>query len=150
MGVLREELRRNLMNAGAAAVGYGTLRRSERLPYPALTRVVSFAVKLEPNGDTIWDFARAYYEAEGQIALLAEHARACLRRYGYLAEVMPKPFLDGETPVTEFPDQEAAIAAGMAERGGDGLLCAPDLGKNVRFGTVFTDAPWKRDDGDEA
>ena len=59
MGVLREELRHNLLNAGAAIVGFGSLRGNEKLPYPALPQVVSYAVKLEPAGDTIWDFARA-------------------------------------------------------------------------------------------
>ena len=85
-------------------------------------------------------------DAEEKIALLAEHARACLRRYGYSAEVMPKAFMDGETPVTEFPDQAAALAAGLAERNADGLLQTGEFGTNVRFGTVFTDAPWKKGD----
>ena len=145
MGVLREELRHNLLNAGAASVGFGSLRGNEKLPYPALPQVVSYAVKLEPAGDTIWDFARAYFDAEEKAALLAEHARACLRRYGYSAEVMPKAFMDGETPVTEFPDQAAAIASGLAERNEQGLLSTPEYGANVRFGTVFTDAPWKKE-----
>ncbi len=144
MGVLREELRRNLLNAGAVIVGFGTLRGDERLPFPALEQAVSYAVKLEPQGDTIWDYARAYFDAEEKTALLAEHARACLRRYGYSAEVMPKAFMDGETPVTEFPDQAAALAAGLAERNADGLLQTGEFGTNVRFGTVFTDAPWKK------
>ncbi len=144
MGVLREELRRNLLNAGAAIVGYGSLRGNANLPYPALEQTVSFAVKLEPRGGTVWDFARAYFGAEEKIALLTEHARACLRRYGYSAEAMPRAFLDGETPETPFPDQDAAIAAGLAERADDGLLRVPGLGANVRFGAVFTDAPWKR------
>ncbi len=145
MGVLREELRRNLLNAGAEIVGYGSLKGDGRLPYPALEQTVSFAVRLEPKGDTVWDFARAYFGAEEKIGFLAEHARACLRRYGYSAEAMPRTFTDGETPATEFPDQAAAIAAGLAERSEDGLLRVPELGTNVRFGTVFTDAPWKKD-----
>ena len=90
MGVLREELRRNLLNAGASIVGFGSLHGDGRLPYPALEQAVSYAVKLEPQGDTIWDYARAYFDAEEKIALLAEHARACLRRYGYSAEVMQR------------------------------------------------------------
>ena len=52
--------------------------------------------------------------------------------------------MDGETPVTEFPDQAAALAAGLAERNADGLLQTGEFGANVRFGTVFTDAPWKK------
>ena len=144
MGVLREELRRNLLNAGAVLVGYASLAGNEKLPYPALTQAVSYAVRLEPADGSVWAYARAYFEAEGKVALLAEHAKACLRRYGFAGEAMPKPFMDGETPVTEFPDQSAAVAAGLAERNADGLAAAPEFGVNVRFGTVFTDATWKR------
>lgn len=144
MGVLREELRHNLLNAGAVIVGYATLRGDGRLPYPALPQAVSYAVKLEPAGESIWDYARAYFDAEKKVALLAEYAKACLRRYGYSAEVMPKSELDSENPDTYFPDQAAALAAGLAARGDDMLLTAPEFGRDVRFGTVFTNAPWKR------
>ncbi len=138
MGALREELRRNLTNAGAVLVGWAELRG--KLPYPSLPRVVSFAVKLEPASESVWDYARAYFEAEDKIALLEEHAKACLRRYGFAAEVA------GErgNPDTEFPVQTAAIAAHLAERDPDGLLVTPDFGRDVRFGTVFTDATWKK------
>lgn len=146
MGVLREELRRNLLNAGAVLVGYASLRGDEKLPYPALTQAVSYAVRLEPADGSVWSYARAYFEAEGKMALLAEHAKACLRRYGFAGEVMPKAYMDGETPVTEFPDQTAAIAAGLAERNADGLMTVPEFGVNVRFGTVFTDATWKKNE----
>lgn len=144
MGVLREELRRNLFNAGAVIVGYTTLKDHEKLPYPALPQAVSYAVSLEPKGDSIWDYARAYFEAEDKVALLAEHAKACLRRYGYSAEVMPKAYMDGENPDTVFPDQAAAEAAGLGSRNADGVMEAPEFGRNVRFATVFTDAPWKK------
>ncbi len=146
MGVLREELRANLLNAGAVIVGFGSLRGNEKLPYPALPQAVSYAVKLEPAGDTVWDYARAYFAAGEKIALLAEHAKACLRRYGFSAEVMPRAFMDGETPVTEFPDQAAAIAAGLGTRNAEGLTETPEHGVNVRFGTVFTDATWKKNE----
>ena len=144
MGVLREELRRNLMNAGAVLVGYASLAGNEKLPYPALTQAVSYAVRLEPADGSVWACARAYFEAGDKVELLAEHVKACLRRYGFAGEVMPKAYMDGETPVTEFPDQTAAAAAGLAERNGDGLMTAPEFGVNVRFGTVFTDATWKK------
>ena len=146
MGVLREELRRNLLNAGAVLIGYASLAGNEKLPYPALTQAVSYAVRLEPAHESVWAYARAYFEAEGKIALLAEHVKACLRRYGFAGEVMPKAYMDGETPVTEFPDQTAAIVAGLAERNGEGLLTVPEFGVNVRFGTVFTDATWKKNE----
>ncbi|MGN0838796.1 MAG: hypothetical protein ACI4NN_06905 [Pyramidobacter sp.] len=144
MGVLREELKHNLLNAGAVLVGFGTLRDSSRLPYPALPRVVSYAVKLEPKSSSVWDFARAYFEAEEKTALLAEHVKATLRRYGFKAESPVKTDLDAENPDTVFPDQEAAEAAGLAGRDALGLLSTAQFGRNVRFGTVFTDATWKK------
>ena len=144
MGVLREELRRNLMNAGAVLVGYASLEKNEKLPYPALTQAVSYAVRIEPADGSVWAYARAYFEAESKVKLLSEHAKACLRRYGFVGEVMPKAYMDSETPVTEFPDQVAATAAGLAERRGDGLMTTSEFGANVRFGTVFTDATWKK------
>ena len=144
MGILREELRHNLFNAGAVIVGYASLEGNERLPYPALTAAVSYAVKLEPEDDTIWSFAKAYFDAEPKMELLAEHAKACLRRYGFRAESMPKASLDQEHPDSEFPSQAAAIAAGVASRAEDGLTENPEYGKLVRFGTVFTDATWKK------
>ncbi len=144
MGVLREELRRNLLNAGAVLVGYAALENDEKLPYPALPRAVSYAVKLEPAGESVWDYAKVYFDAEEKVALLGEHAKACLRRYGFSAESMPKASMDSENPDTEYPDQTAAVAAGLAERGADGLLNTPEFGRNVRFGTVFTNATWKK------
>ena len=90
MGVLREELRRNLMNAGAVLVGYASLAGNEKLPYPALTQAVSYAVRLEPADGSVWAYARAYFEAGDKVELLAEHVKACLRRYGFAGEVMPK------------------------------------------------------------
>lgn len=144
VGILRKELRHNLLNAGAVLVGFATLEGNEKLPYPALTAVVSFAVKLEPADDSVWSFARAYFDAEPKMAMLAEHVKASVRRYGFNGEVMPKAVLDMEHPDTEFPSQAAAIAAGLAVRGEDGLLVTKDYGKLVRFGTVFTDATWKK------
>ena len=144
MGILREELKHNLLNAGAVKVGFASLEGDDRLPYPALTAAVSFAVSLEPYDDSIWSYAKAYFDAEPRMALLAEHAKACLRRYGFKAEIMPKSALDAEHPDTEFPSQTAAVSAALAERGEDGLLRVPEYGKCVRFGTVFTDATWKK------
>ena len=144
MGILREELRHNLFNAGAVIVGYATLEGNEKLPYPALTAAVSYAVKLEPEDDSVWSFAKAYFDAEPKMELLAEHAKACLRRYGFKAEAMPKATLDREHPDSEFPSQAVAIAAGVACRSDDGLTDTQEFGKLVRFGAVFTDATWKK------
>lgn len=146
MGSLREELRHNLMNAGAVLVGYALLRGNEKLPYPALTQAVSYAVRLEPTDYSVWAYARAYFEAKSKVALLAEHAKACLRRYGFSGEVMPGTYIDTETPVIAFPNQIAAAAAGLGKRNSDGLMVTSEFGVNVRFGTVFTDATWKRNE----
>lgn len=143
MGVLREELKSHLLNSGAVLVGFGALN-DDRLPYPALPRVVSWAVKLEPESDGGWDFARAYFGADQRIAFLAEHVKAILRRYGFKAESLSELGIKGENPDTEFPDHSAAEAAGLAARDAQGLLSTARYGRNVRFGTVFTDATWKK------
>ncbi|MGI6075228.1 MAG: hypothetical protein ACOYD9_02510 [Pyramidobacter sp.] len=148
MGVLREELKSHLLNSGAVLVGFGTLNDA-RLPYPALPRVVSWAVKLEPQGDSQWDFARAYFEADQKTAFLAEHVKAILRRYGFKAESPSESEIKSENPDVEFPDQAAAEAAGLAARDALGLLSTARYGRNVRFGTVFTDATWKKNKENE-
>ena len=131
MGVLREELRRNLMNAGAVLVGYASLAGNEKLPYPALTQAVSYAVRLEPADGSVWAYARAYFEAGDKVELLAEHVKACLRRYGFAGEVMPKAYMDGETPVTEFPDQTGRRRTGGTQRR------RPDDGAGIRRQRAF-------------
>lgn len=142
MGVLREELRHNLLNAGAVLVGFAKLKECKNLPFPALPRAVSFAVKLEKEEGASLD--DAYAAAGSRCELLAEHAKACLRRYGFTGEMMPAAFISEESPRAEFPDQTAAIDAGLAEKGEDGLLHTGEFGHNVRFCTVFTNATWKK------
>ncbi|MDY3868385.1 MAG: epoxyqueuosine reductase [Pyramidobacter sp.] len=148
MGVLREELRRNLTEAGAVLVGFADLKDCKDLPYPALTCAVSYAVAINPRiAASIADGPTQEYEAEydrlnALISHLAEHAKACIRRYGFKAEGVPSTnnSYNRETLLAGFPHKTAAVLAGLGWIGKNDLFVTEQYGCAVRIGTVFTDA----------
>ena len=148
MGVLREELRHNLMEAGAVLVGFADLAGCGELPYPARTRAVSYAVAINPRivasiaeGPTL-EYEEEYNRLNKLIGLLSEHAKACIRRYGFKAEGVPSTNnnYNEETLLAGFPHKTAAVMAGLGWIGKNDLLVTEQYGCAVRLGTVFTDA----------
>ena len=57
------------------------------------------------------------------------------RFYGFKGEALP-------ASVRSF-DDDAAVSAGIAQKKG-GEVTTEEFGSAVRFGTVFTDATWKK------
>jgi len=149
MSDLPEELRRLLLDEGAALVGFADLT-----PLPAddrlgLPRSVSIAVALDPAiVSSIRDHPNEEYVAEygrcnEQLAALGEVAARALRVRGYRAEprVPTGSGVDDATLSTRLPHKTSATRAGLGWIGKTALLVTREYGPAVRFTTVLTDAP---------
>lgn len=145
---LAERLADELRSHGAALVGYGSLEGIPDLPYPNLTRCVSFAVALNPeivreikDGPTP-AYLEEYHRANALLDKLAAATMDILGDSGYEAETLTATMTDyGEELAAAFPHKTAATRAGIGWIGNTGVLITPEYGNAIRLGTVFTDAP---------
>lgn len=153
MGVLREDLRRDLTANGAVLVGFADVLTADPeakslLPYPALTRLVSFAALMNPATAAAAidgpgpDYEREVERLSSVIALLCHFTKAILHRYGYKAENVPVIGQDFDPMALPkvFSNERAAVDCDLGWIGKTGQFTCADYGMAVRLGTVFTDA----------
>ena len=129
------ELRDELLEQGAAVVGYAVLTGLLGAEIAHLDRAVSIAVARRLNEETLGILVRLQKRAVGQ-----------LKAQGYRTLALP-PDSDRSTGTFVsklyplFNHKMAATSAGIGWVGRNGLLINPEHGPRLSLATVLTDAP---------
>ncbi len=134
--MIDDELKKELMNAGASVVGFAAI--SEKILRPEiehLHRAVSIGVSRNLNDGTV-----------DLLAALKKRAARFLKSRGHRYLAIPpvmgdqkKTFISRLYPL--FTHRIAATSAGLGWIGRNGLLINPEFGPRLSFTTVLTDAP---------
>jgi epoxyqueuosine reductase QueG len=133
--LIDEVIRKDLMKAGAAVVGFAEVKNVLREELAHLGNAISIGVKKNLNEDSL-----------GLMGKLQKKAASILKRNGYrYLSIPPDSDRISNTFVSKlYPSithKIAATSAGLGWIGRNGLLISPEHGPRLSLGTVLTDAP---------
>lgn len=147
---LAVRLEGQLLEWGAALVGFADVAGLPEDVRPTLPRAVVFGVALDPgivqrirNGPTA-EYQAHYQDVNRRLSELADQTARFLEEAGAKAEAL-EPTVDdladlGPSMTAPFSHKMAATRAGLAWIGKCALAITPQFGPALRFATVLTDA----------
>lgn len=142
------QIKRSLLEKGAALVGFADLAEIPANVRDSMRFAVSIAVALDASvianirtGPT-QDYYSENLKANDSLSHLAKYAASTIRDYGYQA-IAKEPThvgIDPKTLSTPLPHKTVATRAGLGWIGKCALLVTEEYGSAIRLTTVLTDA----------